>query len=45
MNLDETLKFANATGALSITVRGDVEAIPTIADVKRFLEGREHVLR
>jgi 2-dehydro-3-deoxygluconokinase len=45
MDLDETLEFANATGALSITVRGDVEAIPNIADVKRFLEGKEHILR
>jgi sugar/nucleoside kinase (ribokinase family) len=45
MDLDESLKFANATGALSITVRGDVEAIPSVVDVKRFLEGKEHVLR
>ena len=45
LDLDETLEYANATGALSITVRGDVEAIPTIADVKKFLEGKEHILR
>ena len=45
MDLDNSIEFANATGALCITVRGDVEAIPSIADVKRFIDGGEHFLR
>jgi 2-dehydro-3-deoxygluconokinase len=45
MDLDESIEFANATGALCVTVRGDVEAIPSVADVKRFIDGGEHFLR
>jgi 2-dehydro-3-deoxygluconokinase len=45
MNLDRSIEFANATGALCVTVRGDVEAIPTTEDVKRFISGSEHILR
>jgi 2-dehydro-3-deoxygluconokinase len=44
-DLDKTLEFSNAAGALCVTVRGDVEAIPTYDDVQKFLEGKEHVLR
>ena len=43
--LDRTLAFSNAAGALCVTVRGDVEAIPSYNDVEKFLEGKEHVLR
>lgn len=45
IDLDRSIEFANATGALCVTVRGDVEAIPSFSDVKRFLDGGEHVLR
>jgi 2-dehydro-3-deoxygluconokinase len=45
MDLDDSIEFANATGALCVTVRGDVEAIPSVADVKRFIDGGEHFLR
>jgi sugar/nucleoside kinase (ribokinase family) len=45
MDLDKSLEFANAKGALCITVRSDVEAIPSVGDVKRFLDGGEHILR
>jgi sugar/nucleoside kinase (ribokinase family) len=45
MDLDRSLEFANAAGALCVTVRGDVEAIPSVSDVKRFLDGGSHVLR
>jgi len=45
LDLDRSLEFANAAGALCVTVRGDVEAIPSVGDVKRFLDGGSHVLR
>ena len=45
MDLDRSLEFANSAGALCVTARGDVEAIPSVSDVKRFLDGGEHVLR
>ena len=44
-DLDRSLEVANAAGALCVTVRGDVEAIPTLEDVDRFLAGREDFLR
>lgn len=43
--LERSLEVANAAGALCVTVRGDVEAIPTFEDVERFLEGRSQVFR
>jgi 2-dehydro-3-deoxygluconokinase len=39
------LEIANVAGALCVTVRGDVEAIPTIDDVHQFLEQRDYVFR
>jgi sugar/nucleoside kinase (ribokinase family) len=45
LSLKESLEIANATGALCITVRGDVEAVPTYEDVKRFLARKEDFLR
>lgn len=45
LGLDRSLKVANAAGALCITVRGDVEAIPSFEDVERFLEGKGTVFR
>ncbi len=45
MTIDRALEFANAAGALTVTVRGDVEAIPSFSDVERFLTGKEHILR
>ncbi len=44
-DLDRSLVVANAAGALCVTVRGDVEAIPSFEDVQRFLEGKEHIFR
>lgn len=44
-DLDRSLEVANAAGALCVTVRGDVEAIPSFEDVERFLAGEEHFLR
>ena len=44
-DLERSLEVANAAGALCVTVRGDVEAIPTLGDVDRFLAGREDFLR
>ena len=43
--LERSLEVANAAGALCVTVRGDVEAIPTLIDVERFLEGKGYVFR
>ncbi|UCD44673.1 MAG: sugar kinase [Candidatus Bathyarchaeota archaeon] len=43
--LERSLEVANAAGALCVTVRGDVEAIPTFEDVERFLAGKGHILR
>lgn len=45
LSLEESLEIANAAGALCVTVRGDVEAVPTYEDVKRFLARREDFLR
>lgn len=39
------LEIANVAGALCVTVRGDVEAIPTLDDVQRFLDRRNYILR
>ena len=44
-DLDKSLEVANAAGALCVTVRGDVEAIPSLDDVQRFLEGKGHIFR
>lgn len=44
-DLERSLELANAAGALCVTVRGDVEAIPTFEDVEKFLAGKEHFLR
>ena len=45
LELEKSLEIANAAGALCVTVRGDVEAIPSFEDVQRFLEGRAHIFR
>ena len=45
LGLEESLEVANAAGALCVTVRGDVEAVPTYEDVRRFLERKEDFLR
>ena len=44
-DLDKSLEVANAAGALCVTVRGDVEAMPSLDDVQRFLEGKGHIFR
>lgn len=44
-DLERSLELANAAGALCVTVRGDIEAIPTLEEVERFLTGDERFLR
>jgi sugar/nucleoside kinase (ribokinase family) len=44
-DLLDCLEIANVAGALCVTVRGDVEAIPTLEDVQRFLERRDYIFR
>ncbi len=44
-NLERSLDYANAAGALCVTVRGDVEAFPTFDDIKKFLSREEDFLR
>jgi len=44
-SLEKCLEVANAAGALCVTVRGDVEAIPTIEDIDHFLSGRGRIFR
>lgn len=44
-SIEKSLEIANAAGALCVTIRGDVEAIPSLEDVQRFLEGRGHIFR
>jgi len=43
--LGESLEGVNVVGALCVTVRGNVEAVPTYEDVRRFLERKEDFLR
>jgi sugar/nucleoside kinase (ribokinase family) len=44
-SLARCLEVASVAGALCVTVRGDVEALPTFDDVQRFLENRSYVFR
>lgn len=44
-DLNRCLEVANAAGALCVTVRGDVEALPTLRDVDQFLSNRKRILR
>ncbi|MBI3937608.1 MAG: sugar kinase [Betaproteobacteria bacterium] len=43
--LRESLVYANAVGALTVTVRGNVEALPTREQVEQFLGGRDSIHR
>lgn len=44
-SLEETLTYGNVAGALVVTVRGDIENLPSWDDIERFLafQRREHV--
>jgi 2-dehydro-3-deoxygluconokinase len=44
-SLERSLEVANAAGALCVTVRGDVEAFPTMDDIEKFFSGKEYFLR
>jgi len=37
LSLEEALEIANAAGALVVTVRGDIENLPSLDDVRKFL--------
>ncbi len=37
LNLEDALEIGNAAGALVVTVRGDIENIPSFDDVRKFL--------
>lgn len=39
-SLQRALEAANAAGALVVMVRGDIENLPTLADLERFMESR-----
>ncbi|MEM2824765.1 MAG: sugar kinase [Candidatus Bathyarchaeia archaeon] len=45
-SLEDALLFGNAAGALVVTVRGDIENLPSWEDIERFLafQRREHVM-
>ncbi|HUS77299.1 MAG TPA: sugar kinase [Patescibacteria group bacterium] len=45
LDLGRSLEVSNAAGALCVTVRGDVEAMPTYEDALSFLAGKEDILR
>jgi len=45
LELKRSLEVANAAGALCVTVRGDIEAIPSLEDVEKFLGGKGTVFR
>jgi 2-dehydro-3-deoxygluconokinase len=44
-NLKETLDLANTTGAISVTIKGNVEALPTLQEVELFLNGNAEANR
>ena len=44
LSIDEALMYANAAGALVVTVRGDVEAQPSWDELKTFIESRKKAL-
>ena len=44
-SLERSLEAANAAGALCITVRGDIEAIPSFEDIENFIARNEDTLR
>lgn len=41
----ESLTLANAVGALAVTVKGNVEAMPTLEEAQRFIQGKQDVNR
>ena len=44
-SIERSLDYANAAGALCVTVRGDIEAFPTFDDIEKFLSREEGFLR
>jgi len=44
LSIDEALMYANAAGALVVTVRGDIEAQPSWNELKTFIESRKKAL-
>jgi len=45
LNLEESLRMANAMGALSVATLGDYEGLPDREELRAFLEGREELGR
>ena len=44
-SLREAVVFANAAGALAVTVKGNVEAFPTFKQVEMFIKGQKKINR
>jgi len=44
-SLYDSLNLANATGALSVSVPGNIEALPTLEQVERFIRGNQEINR
>lgn len=42
---DETLKRANAMGAITVTMKGNIEAFPTKEEVEDFISGNKEINR
>lgn len=43
--LEETLRYANAIGAMAVSAPGNIEALPTYSQVMKFLEGKNSATR
>ncbi|MFW6007532.1 MAG: sugar kinase [Halanaerobiales bacterium] len=44
-SLKEAVKLANAVGAFALTVKGDVEGLPTLEELEKFLGKKEDIVR
>ena len=43
--LEETLRYANAIGAMAVSAPGNIEAMPTYAQVMKYLSGKATATR
>lgn len=44
-SLEETIRFANAIGAIAVSAPGNIEALPTFEQVNNFISGQASVTR
>lgn len=44
-SLAEQLRYANAIGAMAVSAPGNIEAVPTHAQVLKYLDGKAAVTR